>query len=87
MARPRNYPTAPRQQSYHDEEAAVTVFARAIDVLTFEFENIPAATIAWATREQLVRPGGEVLLIAQNRLREKEFLAGAWLSRRAVSSG
>jgi 5-(carboxyamino)imidazole ribonucleotide synthase len=61
----------------YDDEAAVTGFARAIDVLTFEFENIPANTIEWATHEQLVRPSGEVLLIAQNRLREKEFLASA----------
>jgi 5-(carboxyamino)imidazole ribonucleotide synthase len=59
----------------YEDKAAVTGFARAIDVLTFEFENIPAVTIEWVTREQLVRPGGEVLLIAQNRLREKEFLA------------
>ncbi len=56
----------------------MTEFARSIDVLTFEFENIPAPTIEWAAREQpLVRPRGEVLLIAQNRLREKEFLSGA----------
>lgn len=62
--------------SYHDE-AAVRRFARAIDVLTFEFENIPAPTIGWASLDQIVRPRGEVLLIAQNRLREKEFLAAA----------
>ena len=61
----------------YGDEAAVTGFAREIDVLTFEFENIPATTIEWATREQLVRPRGEILLIAQDRLREKEFLAGA----------
>jgi 5-(carboxyamino)imidazole ribonucleotide synthase len=61
----------------YDDEAAVTNFARAIDLLTFEFENIPATTIEWASRDQLVRPRGEVLLIAQNRLREKEFLSGA----------
>ena len=62
--------------SYDDEEA-VTNFARAIDVLTFEFENIPAATIEWASRGRIVRPRGEILLIAQNRLREKEFLSDA----------
>ena len=61
----------------YDDEAAVARFARQIDVLTFEFENIPAATIAWAARDQIVRPNGEILLIAQNRLREKEFLSGA----------
>ena len=61
----------------YDDRAAITQFARAIDVLTFEFENIPAATIEWATREQLRRPRGEILLIAQDRLREKEFLQRA----------
>jgi 5-(carboxyamino)imidazole ribonucleotide synthase len=64
----------------YDDAAAVTRFARAIDVLTFEFENIPAATIEWASRERIVRPRGEILLVAQNRLREKEFLAGAGFS-------
>ena len=61
----------------YDDKTAITQFARAIDVLTFEFENIPAETIEWATREQLRRPRGEILLIAQDRLREKEFLQGA----------
>ena len=61
----------------YDDKAAVTQFARAIDVLTFEFENIPAATIEWASYHRIVRPRGEILLIAQDRLREKEFLAGA----------
>lgn len=61
----------------YDDGAAVTEFARSIDVLTFEFENIPAPTIEWASREQIVRPRGEILLVAQNRLREKEFLSGA----------
>ncbi len=61
----------------YDDEAAVTEFARSIDVLTFEFENIPVATIEWASRDQIVRPRGEILLIAQNRLREKEFLSAA----------
>jgi 5-(carboxyamino)imidazole ribonucleotide synthase len=61
---------------YADEQA-VRRFAREIDLLTFEFENIPAVTIEWATREQVVRPRGEILQIAQNRLREKEFLARA----------
>ncbi len=61
----------------YDDEAAVREFSGAVDVLTFEFENIPPATIEWASRDQIVRPRGEVLLVAHNRLREKEFLAGA----------
>jgi 5-(carboxyamino)imidazole ribonucleotide synthase len=42
--------------------------------VTFEFENIPAETIEWLSSKRLVRPRGEALLIAQHRLREKEFL-------------
>ena len=61
----------------YDDEAAVRQFARSIDVLTFEFENIPSETIGWASENQIVRPRGEILLIAQNRLREKEYLSGA----------
>jgi 5-(carboxyamino)imidazole ribonucleotide synthase len=61
------------------DEAAVTEFAKSIDVLTFEFENIPARTIEWCAAHCEVRPAGSVLHIAQDRVREKEFLAGAGL--------
>ncbi len=64
---------------YGDKDA-VRRFAGGIDLLTFEFENIPTETIAWAAESRVVRPRGEVLHIAQNRLREKEFLAGAGFS-------
>ncbi|MEO7318421.1 MAG: 5-(carboxyamino)imidazole ribonucleotide synthase [Chthoniobacteraceae bacterium] len=57
-----------------DDEAAVEKFARGVDVITFEFENIPAQTIEWCARHCAVRPSGEVLHITQHRLREKEFL-------------
>ena len=60
--------------SYDDEEA-VRNFAKGVDVLTFEFENIPLQTVEWASEHCEVRPGGEVLHTAQHRLREKEFLA------------
>ncbi len=59
----------------YGDEAAVRRFASEIDLLTFEFENIPTQTIAWAAETRVVRPRAEVLHIAQNRLREKEFLA------------
>ncbi|MGI8431998.1 MAG: 5-(carboxyamino)imidazole ribonucleotide synthase [Chthoniobacterales bacterium] len=63
----------------YNDEAAVRHFASEIDLLTFEFENIPTQTIAWAAETRVVRPRADVLHIAQNRLREKEFLAGAGL--------
>lgn len=61
----------------YDDEAAVRKFAQGVDVLTFEFENIPVQCIEWAAEHCEVRPGGRVLHICQHRLREKEFLAAA----------
>jgi len=61
----------------YDDEAKVREFAAGVDVLTFEFENIPARTIEWCAEGCVVRPSGEVLRICQHRLREKQFLAQA----------
>src|SRR5262245_40334169 len=63
----------------YDDEKAVRDFARGVDVLTFEFENIPSRTIEWAAEECVVRPAGKVLNICQHRLREKNFLKDAGL--------
>lgn len=63
----------------YDDEKAVRDFARGVDVLTFEFENIPSQTITWASEECVVRPSGKVLHICQHRLREKNFLRDAGL--------
>jgi 5-(carboxyamino)imidazole ribonucleotide synthase len=52
----------------------VRQFASAVDVVTFEFENVPAATAEAAAQCTLVRPAGEVLHTTQHRLREKTFL-------------
>ncbi|HVO51741.1 MAG TPA: 5-(carboxyamino)imidazole ribonucleotide synthase [Thermoanaerobaculia bacterium] len=49
-------------------------FARAIDVLTFEFENVPRAALDAVERLVPVRPPAEALWVSQNREREKEFL-------------
>lgn len=59
----------------YEDLDAVTRFAQAVDVVTFEFENVPAATAQAAAACVPVRPRGEVLHITQNRLREKNFLA------------
>ncbi|MDQ6626416.1 MAG: 5-(carboxyamino)imidazole ribonucleotide synthase [Verrucomicrobiota bacterium] len=61
----------------YTNEAAVRKFAADVDVITFEFENIPVATVEWCAEERDVRPAGSILHIAQNRLREKEFLISA----------
>ena len=58
----------------YDDLDAVREFAADVDVITFEFENVPAATAAAAAERALVRPAGELLHVTQNRLREKGFL-------------
>ena len=52
----------------------VRKFAGDVDVVTFEFENVPAATVAAAAEFVDVQPRGEILHTTQNRLREKTFL-------------
>ena len=66
-------------QAYYSDLERVAQFARAVDVVTFEFENVPADTIAVVDRFVPVRPAGHVLHITQNRLREKRFLQQAGL--------
>src|SRR3982751_1184303 len=56
--------------AYEDLEAVVA-FARRVDVVTFEFENIPAATAEAAAQHAPVRPSGRLLHITQQRAREK----------------
>ena len=59
------------------DEAAVRRFSAEVDVVTFEFENIPLETIEWCAHERDVRPAGAIVHLAQNRVREKNFLADA----------
>ena len=59
----------------YSNESAVKKFARDVDVITFEFENIPAQTVEWCAELRDVRPAGAILHIAQNRMREKTFLS------------
>ena len=61
---------------YHDF-AAVEAFAKRVDAVTLEFENVPVAAVEAAARHTLVRPGGEALFTVQDRGREKRFLVGA----------
>ncbi|HEX4630805.1 MAG TPA: 5-(carboxyamino)imidazole ribonucleotide synthase [Chthoniobacterales bacterium] len=61
----------------YEDESAVRAFAKNLNLLTFEFENIPRQTIEWCGAECEVRPAGSILHTAQNRLREKDFLSAA----------
>lgn len=59
--------------SYLDLDA-VRRFAQQVQVVTFEFENVPAECVETAAQLVPVRPAGSVLHVTQNRLREKTFL-------------
>jgi len=54
--------------------ATLTEFARGVDVVTYEFENIPVEALDALASRVLLRPGRNVLYTTQNRLREKQFL-------------
>jgi 5-(carboxyamino)imidazole ribonucleotide synthase len=54
--------------------ATLTEFARGVDVVTYEFENIPVEALDALAPRIPLRPGRNVLYTTQNRLREKQFL-------------
>ncbi len=58
----------------YEDLDAVAAFARGVDVVTFEFENVPAETTDAASAIVPVRPSGLVLHISQQRAREKGYL-------------
>ena len=58
-----------------DDEPALTAFARTVDAVTYEFENVPIATAQHLARLVAVRPSAKALEVAQDRLVEKEFIA------------
>ncbi|PZA00973.1 5-(carboxyamino)imidazole ribonucleotide synthase [Gammaproteobacteria bacterium 2W06] len=64
--------------AYEDLDA-IERFARDVDAVTFEFENISSAAADVAARHGPVRPRGEVLHLCQNRWREKHALTAAGL--------
>lgn len=59
----------------YDDLEAVERFAKSVDAVTYEFENVPAATAAACAKHCPVRPGEHVLHVAQDRIREKTFLS------------
>ncbi|HEY2584636.1 MAG TPA: 5-(carboxyamino)imidazole ribonucleotide synthase [Tepidisphaeraceae bacterium] len=63
-------------EASYDDLDAVRKFAAGVSVVTFEFENVPAATAQAAAERALVRPAGSVLHTTQHRVREKSFLQG-----------
>jgi 5-(carboxyamino)imidazole ribonucleotide synthase len=61
-------------QADYTDNAALETFAKSCDVVTFEFENIPAKSLDIIAAHAPLRPGQQALRISQDRLAEKTFL-------------
>ncbi|MEY8118312.1 5-(carboxyamino)imidazole ribonucleotide synthase [Falsihalocynthiibacter sp. BN13B15] len=63
----------------YDDLAALTAFAKSVDVITYEFENIPTEALDHLESLCPIRPGREALRVSQDRITEKDFLVGLGL--------
>ncbi|PIE08736.1 MAG: 5-(carboxyamino)imidazole ribonucleotide synthase [Rhodobacterales bacterium] len=63
----------------YDDEAALKAFGRSVDVITYEFENIPTTALDILESLAPIRPGRDALRISQDRLVEKDFLESCGL--------
>jgi len=64
----------------YDDATALAAFAAGVDVITYEFENIPTAALDLLEATRPIRPNRRALAISQDRLAEKAFLGGLGLA-------
>ncbi|MDO6584346.1 5-(carboxyamino)imidazole ribonucleotide synthase [Salipiger sp. 1_MG-2023] len=64
----------------YDDVAALSAFAESVDVITYEFENIPTEALDLLQELRPIRPGREALRVSQDRLVEKTFLTDLGLT-------
>jgi 5-(carboxyamino)imidazole ribonucleotide synthase len=64
----------------YDDSQALARFAQATDVITYEFENVPAHTAAYLSAKTPLYPNAGALKVAQDRLAEREFLISTGIS-------
>jgi 5-(carboxyamino)imidazole ribonucleotide synthase len=58
----------------YSDQAALEQIVKSCDVITTEFENVPASTLETLAKTHPVRPGAKAVTIAQDRIQEKNFL-------------
>lgn len=64
----------------YDDIAALSAFAASVDVLTYEFENVPAASLDVLEALRPIRPSRRALAVSQERIAEKDFLTSLGLT-------
>ena len=62
-----------RTEASYDDHAALALFARNVDAVTSEFENVPASTMTFLAQHCVASPGQAALHTAQHRIREKSL--------------
>jgi 5-(carboxyamino)imidazole ribonucleotide synthase len=65
--------------AFYDDARALRTFAQSVDVVTYEFENVPAAALDIIEEICPIRPGRSALATSQDRLTEKTFLTSIGL--------
>ncbi|WP_282602836.1 5-(carboxyamino)imidazole ribonucleotide synthase [Paracoccus sp. PARArs4] len=61
-------------QAPYEDEAALRAFAESVDVITYEFENVPTSALDLLESLRPIRPNRRALAVSQDRLTEKTFL-------------
>ena len=64
----------------YEDEAALRSFADSVDVITYEFENVPTSALDLLESLRPIRPGRRALAVSQDRLTEKTFLTDIGLT-------
>ena len=64
----------------YEDEAALRAFADSVDVITYEFENVPTSALDLLESLRPIRPGRRALAVSQDRLTEKTFLTDIGLT-------
>lgn len=78
--------TAGHFKGKYDDKAALAKFAKQVDVITYEFENVPERAVTECARHKPVRPGVMPIHYAQHRLREKEFFKSCGIGTAAYQA-
>lgn len=64
----------------YEDAAALRAFAESVDVITYEFENVPTAALDLLESLRPIRPNRRALAVSQDRIAEKDFLSGLGLT-------
>ena len=64
----------------YEDQDALRAFAESVDVITYEFENVPTSALDLLESLRPIRPNRRALAVSQDRLTEKDFLTGIGLT-------